>query len=100
MDVFKAIQGGYLKLESGEQIYIKKWDAGIFHPTCTFMTNSGVRWLYNPDKTHNIERWKKLSDAIHFFNEIRKKCILNEIESFALENPINTFNIFILCLGF
>jgi len=28
------------------------WDLGIFHPPCTFLASSGVRWLSHPDDTH------------------------------------------------
>lgn len=87
-DVFKAIEFKYFTTENGDHHKIDKWDAGIFHPTCTFLTNSGVRWLYNHDKSHNSQRWKDLGDAIYFFNRIVKECIKSGIEKFALENPI------------
>lgn len=87
-DVLKAIEVKYFRTEDGTEYQIEKWNAGIFHPTCTYLTNSGVRWLYNPDKTHNAKRWADLADAIYFFNAIKNQCILSGIEHFALENPI------------
>ena len=33
------------------------WNMMIAHPTCTYLTNSGVCWLYNKDGSRNEERW-------------------------------------------
>jgi len=61
------------------------WDFGIFHPPCTFLSNSGVRWLYggkgcNPDKI----RWAHMREAATFF-----RALLNfPIPKIAIENPI------------
>lgn len=87
-DVFECIRSGFKTCQSGESFFIDKWHAGIFHPTCTYLTNSGVRWLYNSDKTHNSKRWSDLSDAMYFFARIQKECILSGVDYFALENPI------------
>lgn len=27
------------------------WDAGIFHPTCTFFNLAGIQWMYHPEDT-------------------------------------------------
>lgn len=55
------------------------WDLIIAHPECTYITNSGVRWLDT-----DASRWKKLYAACHFF-----KLFLNhECERIAIENPI------------
>ena len=60
------------------------WDLMIGHPPCTYLTNSGVRWLYNDDKTKNEERWKLMEEGAAFFREL-----LNApIEHILLENPI------------
>jgi hypothetical protein len=53
------------------------------HPDCTYLTNSGVRWLYNKDGSKNSERWIKLEKAVNFFNALRKN-----IKRGYLENPI------------
>lgn len=56
-----------------------KWDLIIGHPPCTYLCNSGVRWL----KTQP-DRWKKMVEAAKFF-----KCLLNHRTSkIAIENPI------------
>ncbi len=62
----------------------RQFDMVIAHPPCTYLCNSGVRWLYNKDKTHNVDRWYKMMVATDFFNTIwelpvRKLCIENPI---------------------
>lgn len=64
----------------------RNWDLIIAHPTCTYLTNSGVCWLYNKDGSRNVERWLKLIDAMKFFNKI--KSIIIKIGKGMLENPI------------
>lgn len=63
------------------------WDFIGFHPDCTYLTNSGVRWLFNSNGSKNMDRWMKLEEAIRFFNICK-----NIIKSFGvkgyIENPI------------
>lgn len=73
------IQGDAIK-----EAYSGKYFAMIAHPTCTYITNSGVRWLYNKDGSKNIERWKNLNDACIFF----KKLMDAPINIKVIENPI------------
>jgi hypothetical protein len=70
-----------------------RWDAAIFHPTCRYLTNAGVRWLYqggrriNPDGTENpIDpvRWAEMEQGAAFFRE----CLDAPIPFVAVENPI------------
>lgn len=58
----------HLKMDAKEALYFKKWDLIIAHPPCTYLYNSGVRWLYNTDGRQNTDRWMKLIDAMIFFN--------------------------------
>jgi hypothetical protein len=54
------------------------WDMMIAHPPCTYIANSGVRWLFEKKG-----RWKQLDEATDFFNRL-----LNApIEKIAIENP-------------
>lgn len=54
------------------------WDLGIFHPTCTFMCNSGVRHLHTEKG-----RWKKMEESAEDFKR------LDELPyPHAIENPI------------
>jgi hypothetical protein len=57
------------------------WDMIIAHPTCRYITNSGVRWL-----DRDIERWKLLWDACQFFNEFIRE--FSQTNRVAIENPI------------
>lgn len=55
------------------------WDLLIAHPPCTYLANSGVRWLHS-----DPSRWAKLNEASEFFNmllhaPITKKCIENPV---------------------
>jgi hypothetical protein len=55
------------------------WDLLIGHPPCTYLTNSGARWLHEDES-----RWAKLDEACEFFSlllysKIPKKCIENPI---------------------
>lgn len=60
------------------------WDMMIAHPTCTYLTNSGVSWLWNKDGSRNEERWQNLKEGAEFF-----KALLNApIPLIAIENPI------------
>ena len=59
--------------------YNGEWDLMIAHPPCTYLTNSGVRWLHE-----RPERWKQLDEGAEFF-----KALLNApIDRIAVENPI------------
>jgi hypothetical protein len=55
------------------------WDLVIAHPPCTYLCNSGVRWLKD-----NPERWEKLREAKKFF----KACLAANAPRVAIENPI------------
>lgn len=61
-----------------------KWDMMIAHPTCTYLTNSGVCWLWNKDGSRNEERWQKLKEGAEFF----KALLDSPIPLIAIENPI------------
>lgn len=69
-DVFEIIEQG--------------WDLMVAHPPCTYLANSGARWLYNPDGSRNEERWSNLRSGAEFF-----KNLLNaDVPRIAVENPI------------
>ena len=55
------------------------WNLMIAHPPCTYLCNSGVRWLHE-----RLERWKKLDEAIDFFLELLNA----SIPHICIENPI------------
>ena len=56
----------------------ERWDLVVAHPTCTRLTNSGVRWL------HERQLWEELEVAAEFFVD----CLNANAERVAVENPI------------
>lgn len=75
------------------------FDLGIFHPPCTYLANSGARWLYrdvpcyaNHESTvHDDvrselvpERWAAMREGAQFF----AKLLLAPIRKIAVENPV------------
>jgi len=54
------------------------WDVAIFHPPCTRLTNSGVRWL------HERDLWAELQGATDLF----LYCLNFPAARVAVENPI------------
>jgi hypothetical protein len=74
----------HIKGDAIKEAYSGKYDMMIAHPTCTFLTNSGVCWLYKKDGSRNEERWQNLKEGAEFF----KKLLDAPIEFIAVENPI------------
>lgn len=67
------------------------WDLMIAHPTCTYLTNAGVRHLHSiPSRNgvlpavHGPARWKAMRESAAFFNELQHA----PIEKIAVENPV------------
>lgn len=67
------------------EAYSGKYDLMIAHPPCTFLANSGVRWLELKDGyAMNRERWQEMLWGAMFFKDL-----LNApINKIAVENPI------------
>lgn len=85
----------HLQMDVFEAIKLKKWDLGIFHPTCTFLSSSGAQWYYHPeDRLLPIDqrrphpkypnRAMDREDAVKFFLDLYN-C---DIPRVALENPV------------
>jgi len=63
------------------------WDLMIAHPPCTYLANSGVRWLSeNNPRTGELykERYCKMQEAAKFFNTLLNA----DIPHICIENPI------------
>jgi len=56
-----------------------KWDLMIAHPPCTFLSNSGVRWLGT-----QAGRWDNMREGAEFFRQLLNA----DIPRIAVENPI------------
>lgn len=55
------------------------WGLVVAHPPCTYLSNSGVRWLYEKEG-----RWEEMRDAALFFVE----CLQANTNRLAVENPV------------
>lgn len=61
----------------------QQWDLLIAHPPCTYLCNSGVRWLA-PGGVLNRERHAQMTAAADFF----AKLLAADIPRVCVENPI------------
>lgn len=60
-------------------ILLESWDLIIAHPPCTFLANSGVRWL-----SSDTMRWEQMEHASRFF----KAFLDAPAKRVCVENPI------------
>lgn len=76
-------------MESGETIFIEKWDLGIFHPPCTYLSNAGIGW-FNEEKYGEKARERKRlrNEALDFV----KKLYDCDIPKVCIENPTGWLN--------
>ena len=83
------IPGQHLQGDIFAWIRWQPWDLMIAHPPCTYLCNSGVRWLYdgygwNMRPIRQEQRWDDMREAALFF-----KILLDaDIPKIAVENPI------------
>lgn len=78
---------GGTPVDRGLQEFRQPWDLLIAHPPCTYLTNSGVRWLYKEGRLDNgrdEQRWRDLAKAALFFRHILEA----PIPRVCVENPI------------
>lgn len=55
------------------------WDILVAHPPCTYLANSGVRWLHTQDG-----RWDNMREGAELF----RKFLNADIPHIAVENPV------------
>ena len=61
------------------------WDMMIAHPVCRYLTNAGVRWLYEDSNDCTAEeRWIRMRRGVEFYLALRNAPIKYK----AIENPI------------
>jgi hypothetical protein len=69
-------------LQGDVRLFLQEgWKLLIAHPPCTYLCNSGVRWL---NDSTNSARWAAMEDAAQFFKEMLDA----PIPRIAVENPI------------
>lgn len=78
-DVKDVLKLGEFTTQAGTKITIPRIDLLIAHPVCTYLCNSGVRWLHEQEG-----RWEKLVDAAKFFRLFLEA----DVKHVAVENPI------------
>lgn len=64
------------------------WTLAIFHPTCTFLSNSSSKHLFNgmaKENGLNKDRWVKMGEAAWGIWDLLERCPIPHI---AIENPI------------
>lgn len=69
------------------------WDVIICHPTCTYLTNAGVRWLYAPDdytpgRLKGRPRWTAMKEGADFFTDCLTTARNCARIGSAIENPV------------
>lgn len=66
-----------------KELLCSRWartiDLMVAHPDCTYLANSGVRWLFEKEG-----RWEQLKQAAEFFNYLKSQ----PIPRIAIENPL------------
>jgi len=70
--------GPHIQGDATEQLR-RRWAGVIAHPDCTYLANSGVRWLHSDPL-----RWPRLFAAADFF----RACLNANAPKVAVENPV------------
>lgn len=77
-DLLPNERGGKHHQRDVREILNDGWDMMIAHPPCTYLANSGARWLFEKPG-----RWKLLDEACAFFCDLMNA----PIKHVAIENP-------------
>jgi len=81
----------HLQMDVLEAIKLKKWDLGIFHPPCTFLSCAGQAWKTRKQKVRSDMREfreKQAELAIDFIKILWS----SGIKFIAIENPVGLAN--------
>jgi hypothetical protein len=93
MDVFKAIEGGFLELQDGSLMYVRQWRMGVFFPDCTYLTVTANKWYKDqPDRKSGALVGQQRRDAREKAVEFFKNLYNSDIEHIAMENPIGVMS--------
>lgn len=79
------IPGAHVRGDALDVLGAFDWDLVIAHPPCTYLCNSGVRWLYGGKGTvKDSARWKLMERGAAFF-----RAFFEEFDGpLCVENPI------------
>jgi hypothetical protein len=81
------IPGDHMVHDAIDVLESDDWDLVISHPPCTYLTNSGVRWLYGKkggSKVRDEARWALMRAGADFFARFYHA----EAPRVAVENPV------------
>lgn len=82
------IPGQHYQGDALEMLDAEEWDLIISHPPCTFLTNSGVRWLYGKKGGSTVRdeaRWESMRRGAEFFAKLYHA---KAAKGSAAENPV------------
>lgn len=90
MDAKAALNGGVMRLQTGEIIQVKRWDLIIAHPPCTYLSNVATRHhsLKHTPLNWVNSRTNNRIEAMQFF----MRCIEADCDKIAVENPVGIMN--------
>lgn len=93
MDVFKAIDAGKLTTQSGEDIFIEKWNGAFFFPDCTYLTVSANKWYKDqPARKSGTLVGSERREAREFAIKFAIDLYNSDIDFIRLENPIGVLS--------
>jgi hypothetical protein len=79
------IPGPHIQGDVLEVLKSRHWDAAICFPPCTYLCNSGVRWLYKQGTREPVtERWQAMREGAAFFAALWNA----PVARLCLENPV------------
>lgn len=90
MDAKMVLNGGNMRLQTGERIDIPKWDLIIAHPPCTYLSNAATRshsLKCTPDNWINGRTLSRI-EGMSFFMQ----CVMANCDYIAVENPVGVMN--------
>jgi hypothetical protein len=81
------IPGDHIRHDAIDVLESEDWDLVIAHPPCTYLTNSGVRWLYGKkggSKVRDLARWQLMHEGADFFARFYQA----DSPRVCVENPV------------
>ena len=90
MDARAVLNGGVMRLQTGEKIQIDRWDMIIAHPPCTYLSNAATRShsvRMTPPNWINARTLNRI-EGMRFFMD----CVNADCDRIAIENPVGVMN--------
>lgn len=75
--------GNHIQGDALEAMVSRQWDLIVAHPPCTYLCNSGVRWLA-PGGRLNKERHKLMMEGAALFSDLYH----SQAKRVCIENPV------------